>query len=94
MLISCDNEAVVSVLRSGRTRDPYLVACARNNWYVSALADIDLQYVHIRGLDNGVADQLSHWTGSPNDISKLLSQVQDPIWVPVNIKLLDIDHEL
>ena len=30
VLIRCDNEAVVSVLRSGRTRDPYLGACARN----------------------------------------------------------------
>ena len=94
VLIRCDNEAVVSVLRSGRTRDPYLGACARNIWYVSALADMDLQYAHIRGLDNGVADLLSRWTGSPNDISKLLSQVQDPVWVPVNVNLLDIDPEL
>ena len=30
VLIKCDNEAVVSVLRSGKTRDPYLGACARN----------------------------------------------------------------
>ena len=94
VLIRCDNEAVISVLRSGRTKDPYLGACARNIWYVSALANIDLQHVHIRGLDNGVADLLSHWKGSPCDISKLLSQIQDPVWVPVSIKLLDIDPEL
>ena len=94
MLIRCDNEAVVSVLKSGWTRDPYLGDCARNIWYVSALADMDLQYAHIRGLDNGVADLLSHWTGSPNYFSKLLSQVQDPVWVPVNQSLLDIDPEL
>ena len=49
VLIRCDNEAVVSVLRSGRTRDPYLGACARNIWYVSPLTDMDLQYAHIRG---------------------------------------------
>ena len=94
VLVRCDNEAVVSVLRSGRTHDPYLGACARNIWYVSALADIDLQYVHIRGVDNGVADLRSRWTGSPSDFSKLLSQVQDPVWVPVNDNLLDIDPEL
>ena len=88
VLIRCDNEAVGSVLRSGRTRDPYLGACARNIWYVSALADIDLQYAHIRGLDNRVADLLSCWTGSPSDFSKLLSQVEDPVWVPVNVNLL------
>ena len=79
VLIRCDNEVVVSVLRSGRTRDPYPGACARNIWYVLALADMDLQYAHVRGLDNGVADLLSRWTGSPNDISKLFSLVQDPV---------------
>ena len=94
VLIRCDNEAVVSVLWSGRAIDPYLGACARNIWYVSALADMDLQYAHIRGLDNGVADLLSRWTGSPADVSKLLSRVQDPVWVPVNVTLLDIDPEM
>ena len=78
VLIRCDNEAVVSVLRSGKARDPYLGACARNIWYVSALADMDLQYAHIRGLDNGVADLLSRWTGSPSDFSQLLFQVSRP----------------
>ena len=41
-----------------------------------------------------MADLLSRWTCSPNDFSKLLSQVQDPVWVPVNQSLLDIDPEL
>ena len=54
VLVKCDHEAMVTVLRSGKTRDPYLGACARNIWYVCALADI--QYVHVRGLDNRVAD--------------------------------------
>ena len=30
ILIKCDNQAVVSVLTSGRTRDPYLAVCAKN----------------------------------------------------------------
>ena len=55
---------------------------------------MDLQYAHIRGLDNGLADLLSRWTGSPNDFSKLLPQVQGPVWVIVNVNLLDIDTEL
>ena len=94
VLIRCEYEAVVTVLRSGRTRNPYLGACARNIWYVSALADIDLHYDHVRGLDNGVADLLSRWTDSPQDVGKLLSQVHNPVWVPVDIQLLDIDVEL
>ena len=94
MLIKCDNEAVVSVLRSGRTKDPYLGACARNIWYICALADIDAQYVHVRGLDNRVADLLSRWTGSGNDCLELKMYVQDPVWIPANISFLEIDPEL
>ena len=94
VLIKCDNEAVVTVLRSGRARDPFLGTCARNIWYVSALSDMDIQYVHIRGLDNRVADLLSRWTGSHKDVSELYASVQDPIWVPVDLKMLDIDPEL
>ena len=30
VLIKCDNQAVVLVLRSGKARDPFLGACARN----------------------------------------------------------------
>ena len=29
-LIRCDNQTVVTVLNTGKTRDPYLAACARN----------------------------------------------------------------
>ena len=84
VLIKCDNEAVVSVLRSGKTKDTYLGACAQNIWYVCALADIDIQYVHVRGLNNRVADLLSRWTGSGKDNLELQMYVQDPMWIPVD----------
>ena len=71
ILIKCDTEAVFSVLRSGRTKDLYLGACARNIWYVCAFANINVYYIHIRGLDNRVADLLSHWTGSGSDVNEL-----------------------
>ena len=63
VLIHCDNEVVVTVLKNGNTRDPFLAACACNIWLESALSDIctDLQYGHIRGVDNKVADVLSRW---------------------------------
>ena len=41
-----------------------------------------------------MADLLCRWTGSVKDMSQLLSQVQDPVWVPADISLLDIDTEL
>ena len=84
VLIHCDNEAVVTVLKSGKTRDPYLAACARNIWFESALADIDLQYAYIRGIDNKVADVLSRWQGSMEQTQWLHSQVGIPIWLSVS----------
>ena len=59
VLKHCDNAAVVTVLRSGKTRDPYLGACVHKVWYVVATYDIDLQYTHIRGIKNKVTDALS-----------------------------------
>ena len=94
VLIRCDNEAVVTVLKSGKTRDPYLAACARNIWFESALADIDLQYAHIRGVDNKVADVLSRWQGSIEQTQWLHSQVVMPIWLSVSYQFLELDPEL
>ena len=59
--IACDNEAVVHVLNSGKTRDLTLAAIARNIQFQVARGDINLQVVHIPGKDNTIADLLSRW---------------------------------
>ena len=94
VLIQCDNEAVVSVLKTGKTRDPYLGACARNIWYLAAGNDTDLRYVHIQGVNNVVADILSRWQGSPQQWQVLHRYIAKPIWLNVSHELLDIDPEL
>ena len=68
VLIHCDNQAVVTVLNTGKTRDFFLAACARNVWYVTAVSDIDTHFSHIRGVDNTVADALSRWQGNPQQV--------------------------
>ena len=60
--IACDNEAVVHVLNSGRTRDVTLAAIARTIQLQVATCDINLQVVHIPGKENQIADLLSRWT--------------------------------
>ena len=55
----CVNSAVVCVLRSGKTRYSYFGACAHNVWYVATTSHIDLQYTHIRDVDNKISDALS-----------------------------------
>ena len=59
VMVHCDNQAVVCVLQSGKVRDPFLGACARNVWLWAATFDIELTYVHVMGKYNRAADLLS-----------------------------------
>ena len=93
-LVKCDNDAVVKVLNAGKARDPYLGACARNVWYMAALSDIDLQYVDVLGKNNMVADLLSRWQYSIANVTQLQTLVDNPLWLPVSVDMLEIDHTL
>ena len=56
ILIYGGNFAVVTVLRSGRARDPYLAACACNIWLWAATHDINVTYTHVSGKNNRTAE--------------------------------------
>lgn len=60
-IISCDNEAAVTVINSGSTRDPFMQRCLRELWFLSALHDFDIRARHIPGEHNSLADTLSRW---------------------------------
>ena len=45
--IFCDNLGVVQVVRTGKTRDPFLSLCIRNIWLLTALLDIQLDIFYI-----------------------------------------------
>ena len=94
VLVKCDNQAVVSVLRHSRTKDAFLAACARNIWLLAAWYDLEMNYVHIKGKENIVADLLSRWRNTPNDILKLHSHIADPLWLQVPGEFLDLDNEI
>ena len=59
--IWCDNEAVVHILTSGKTRDEALALYARSIWLFIATHDIQTQYCHVQGVNNVYADRLSRW---------------------------------
>ena len=48
--------AVAQVVGSGKTKDPYLAACLRNLWLLTASYDINLVVEHIQGTKNIIAD--------------------------------------
>ena len=57
--IYCDNLNSVFVLQSGKSRDIFMRACAREIFLHTAACDIDLQICHRPGLDMVWADALS-----------------------------------
>ena len=70
--------AVVQVLQTGKARDPFLGACARNIWMEAAKADIDIVYSHIQGRKNVVADLLSRWKNTQIQHQVLCKNVRNP----------------
>ena len=94
ILIKCDNDAVVKVLSGGKARDPFLGACARNAWYLAALADVQLQYTHVLGKNNCVANLLSRWKNSQANIQVLHSLVPNAVWLPTDVKFTDVDYTI
>jgi hypothetical protein len=78
----CDNQAAVSILCSGRGSDPVLHSVAWNLWLLAANIDCDLQFSHISGADNKVADLLSRWDDHPAPTALLFQLFNDtPVWV-------------
>ena len=94
ILVKCDNQAVVAVLRNSRTKDAFLAACARNIWLMTAWYDLEVNYVHIKGKNNVIADLLSRWCPTAKNIVKLSSHIPDPLWLEVPSEFLELDNEI
>ena len=94
VLIKCDNQAVVSVLNSGRTQDLTLAAIARNIMMDISENNIDLQVIHILGIRNKIADLLSRWfiTKNPGDVLKKF--LPNPVWLHVPETITNLDWSI
>ena len=47
VLVKCNNEAVVTMLRTCKTKGAFLASCIRNILHVASLEDVDVKYVHV-----------------------------------------------
>ena len=54
---------------------------------------IGLVVSHIRSADNRVADLLSRWHLTPDNVKKLSQLVQSPIWIDTHIDLT-LNHDI
>ena len=59
-----------------------------------AKKDIQAVYKHIPGKINQVADLLSRWINSRAQIVRLQSLVENPMWLPVQMNMLDLDYDI
>ena len=59
--IYCDNESVVTVINSGRTKDNFMASCIREIWLEVSKYSYQLRAVHLPGEENRVPDWLSRW---------------------------------
>ena len=59
--IYCDNESVVQVLNSSKTKDQFLGSCLREIWLEVSKCGFEMRSVHLPGVENRVADWLSRW---------------------------------
>ena len=94
VIIKCDNQAVVSVLSSGKCYEKYLTDIARNILFYTALNDINIIPIHVLGRNNRAADLLSRWTGDHKDTAELYSLVLHPVWCRVDPNYTVVDYSI
>ena len=92
--IKCDNQAVVSVINSGATKDQVLATMCRNVWLETAKNDINLILVHIPGKLNTCADLLSRWHKVHDNNVKLTRFIPYPKWYYVKAEHLCLNLEI
>ena len=88
ILIQCENQIVVSVLNTDRTKDRTLVVAKCNIQLVAVLSNIDIVTIHILGKNNPIADLLLRWQSKTSPHAKLI-----PIhnWVNSPYSYMDIN---
>jgi hypothetical protein len=64
--IYCDNESVVSVINSSKTRDQFMATCLRELWLEVSKCHFQLRALHLPGEENRLPDWLSRWDRGQN----------------------------
>ena len=67
---------------------------ARNINMLLAVEDIELQVIHILGVDNNIADLLSRWSITSNPDVKLRQLVKNPLWLTLPNDILNLDWSI
>ena len=58
-IMKCDNVTTVSVVNSGRAKEPFLQSCAREIAFVASKHQFEVRAEHLPGIHNVLPDLLS-----------------------------------
>ena len=78
VILHLDNMACVFVLSSGRSRDPFLLQCAREMWLCSVQHDFIIFPQHVPGKENQLSDSLSRLHLSPDYYHEKIRMIAPP----------------
>ena len=73
-----------------------MLGIARNIWLLCSCFNIQIKAIHIQGIDNRVADLLSHWTEIRSPYEKITSLLEDCFIEEVQITscMFDVDNSI
>ena len=92
--VHCDNQVVVMVINSGKTRNPILAAITKNIAMLTATLYINLKTVHIPGKLNVVTDALSRLSTHPQYRAHLYKLIPCHTWLEPPVDVLHIDWSI
>ena len=91
----CDNLAVVQVVQTSKTKDPFLAACIRNIWMFTAVLDIEIEIDHIKGINNTMADLLSRLYSDKAVDSHLFQNLKENYqWFKIPLSFFHLDMSI
>ena len=83
LTVRCDNKVAVTVLNTGRCRNPFLNSCLREICYLSASFEFEVRAVHLPGGENSEGDTLSHWHDNTSEGTTFSHSLVTLRWVCV-----------
>ena len=93
--VHCDNLGVVFVVKTRKTKDPFLALCVRNIWLLTACYDIERHIAHIPGCHNAIADALSRIYSNSTVNNNILNQLKGQYtWEHIPNSYFDLDLHL
>ena len=71
-----------------------LGACARNIWFLTAMYNVSIDFTHISGVQNSVADLLSRWRYDTASMDKLYKIIPNPVWMNTHTDLTLLNYDI